>query len=189
MRVSGAKTISVVTSDIPISIQVCSTVPRLVRPVTIFSPLLESSISRLEISLFFPKFSQSCILLHFYCDCRIRVILTVFGSPLFRTRFNQATGYNVEVKSFDGILDSITDFQESHRPNLTATVDKLMAVNSDVILICAYPPQVKFMVDLMKSRNYLPKLIIVNSTCINRHLTLVVLFSEIFCALDRSSQR
>lgn len=103
MRVSGAKTISVVTSDIPISIQVCSTVPRL------------------------------------------------------------ATGYNVEVKSFDGILDSITEFQESHRPNLTATVDKLMAVKSDVILICAYPPQVKFMVDLMKTRNYLPKLIVVNN--------------------------
>jgi NAD(P)H-flavin reductase len=69
----------------------------------------------------------------------------------------------MNVTSYDGVPDSITELQESFKPNLTAVVDKLIATKSDAVLLCAYPPQVKFMVDVMKTRNYFPKLLVVNS--------------------------
>lgn len=48
-------------------------------------------------------------------------------------------------------------------PNITATAERLMADRADAVLLCGYPANTKHIISYWKSKNYLPKMVLINT--------------------------
>jgi hypothetical protein len=75
-----------------------------------------------------------------------------------------APDYGVKVASFHVIPENPIDYvmDPATVPNITATAEAIMAVNADAVILCSFSSNNKFMVDYWKTKNWLPKIVIIN---------------------------